>query len=334
MAGLEGLQSKLFFELCRVVREADAHTAIMENVPGLRMSNGGRDFQEVLKALTSIGLSHISWRTLISAEFGIPQYRERVFIVASRLKHYSLAIHGREVPESPLTPGSRTFPEVLGFYWTASARSLCIRRNSIPALKVGAPSVKGGTSPVAIFYGRVVRKLTPAEAMRLQGFDPELIAGIKYGDALRMTGDAVTRPVGAFVVDSVFDSTGRESVHLRPATAGRIPEHGYWHDGQCWEVRHCRVLRPRHIWEFLDHSATRELSPQASAGLCCRIIRAGADVPAALFEVLYERSKTRTALVGTKVDSFAILHSQLDPEAYLEQLRNNRRTVQIGLFDD
>ncbi len=331
MAGLSGVKSGLFYELCRIVRESGAHTAIMENVPGLFISRGGEDFLDVLKALDEQGLKHIAWRTLNSTELGLPQYRERIFIVASRDKNRALAVHARK-PRPDLADVQCDCPDVLGFYWTGGARSLCIRKNAIPALKVGAPSEKGGTSPIAVFYGTTVRKLTPEEAIQLQGFDRKLVEGIGYGDVLRMAGDAVSRPVGAFVVDSVFEVSNEQAIELRPSEVGKVPEHGYWHSGRMCLIRHNRTFKHRHIWKFLDSDAKRQLSPQAAAGLCCRIIRAEADVPSALFEVLHERSKTRTPLLGTKVNSFDILHNELDANGYLKRLKSKRPHVQSEFF--
>jgi hypothetical protein len=138
--------------------------------------------------------------------------------------------------------------------------------------------------------------------------------------------------VGAFVVDSVFSGSTQEKIDLRPASADRIPDHGYLHAGKLYMVRHHRVFKHAHIWGLLDQTATGELSPQASAGLCCRIMRAGAEVPSTLFEALYKRSMTRTRLLGTKVNSFEILHEQMDPAGYLEMLRGIRRSSQIDLF--
>jgi hypothetical protein len=199
---------------------------------------------------------------------------------------------------------------------------------------VGAPSSKGGTSPIAVFYNNVVRKLTPEEAIRLQGFDEKLFAGLGYGDVLRMAGDAVSRPVGAFVVDSVFYESELGHVELEPFSVDAIPQHGYWHAEKIMAVKHNRIYQPRHIWEYLDPDCKGELSPQASAGLCCRIIRSQSIVPSALFEVLYEKSKTRTKLLGTKVDSFEILHTKLDAGGYLEKLRLQPESTQMDLLFD
>jgi DNA (cytosine-5)-methyltransferase 1 len=83
-AGLTGSRSGLFWEAHRLLDETKSETFILENVPGLLSSNGGRDFGVVLGALAELGYS-VGWRVLDAQHFGVPQRRRRVFIVGSRL---------------------------------------------------------------------------------------------------------------------------------------------------------------------------------------------------------------------------------------------------------
>lgn len=55
---------------------------VLENVPGLLSSNGGRDFAVVLGELAGLGALDIAWRVLDAQWFGVAQRRQRVFIVA------------------------------------------------------------------------------------------------------------------------------------------------------------------------------------------------------------------------------------------------------------
>lgn len=80
-SGLRGNQSGLFFEFVRLVRARRPATIVLENVHGLLSSHGGRDFAIVLKALDELGYG-VAWRVFNSKDFGIPQQRRRVFIVA------------------------------------------------------------------------------------------------------------------------------------------------------------------------------------------------------------------------------------------------------------
>ena len=81
-AGLAGKRSGLFWEICRILDETGSETVILENVPGLLSSNGGRDMAVVLEALVQRGYS-IAWRVLDAQYFGVPQRRRRVFIVGN-----------------------------------------------------------------------------------------------------------------------------------------------------------------------------------------------------------------------------------------------------------
>ncbi len=82
-AGLAGERSGLFWEIRRLVEETESKWFILENVPGLLSSNGGKDFGIVLGEMAQLGYS-IGWRVLDAQYFGVPQRRRRVFIVGCR----------------------------------------------------------------------------------------------------------------------------------------------------------------------------------------------------------------------------------------------------------
>ena len=82
-AGLSGARSGLFWEIRRLVEETETKWFILENVPGLLSSNGGKDFGIVLGEMAQLGYS-VGWRVLDAQYFGVPQRRRRVFIVGCR----------------------------------------------------------------------------------------------------------------------------------------------------------------------------------------------------------------------------------------------------------
>ena len=88
-AGLEGSRSNLFFQATRIIREMQNATggtfpryAIWENVVGALNSNGGDDFEAVLKEMADLGGHHLEWAVLDAQFFGVPQRRRRVFVIA------------------------------------------------------------------------------------------------------------------------------------------------------------------------------------------------------------------------------------------------------------
>lgn len=78
--GLRGKQSGLFYEFARLVGEGRPRVLVIENVAGLLSSHGGRDFKIILQTLAKLGYT-IGWRTLNSRYFGVPQSRQRIYIV-------------------------------------------------------------------------------------------------------------------------------------------------------------------------------------------------------------------------------------------------------------
>lgn len=80
--GLAGERSGLFYEFARVAGALRPGWILIENVPGLLSSHGGRDFGSVLGTMADLGYG-LGWRVLDSRFFGVPQRRRRVFIVGA-----------------------------------------------------------------------------------------------------------------------------------------------------------------------------------------------------------------------------------------------------------
>lgn len=81
-AGLAGKRSGLWSEFHRIIALNRPRWVVIENVPGLLSSNGGRDFAVILSGLVELRYG-VAWRILDSQYFGVAQRRRRVFIVGS-----------------------------------------------------------------------------------------------------------------------------------------------------------------------------------------------------------------------------------------------------------
>lgn len=81
--GFEDKRGILFFDALRIIAEKKPKFAVMENVKGLTQKKFKSEFAEMLAALESCGYTN-SWKMLNAREHGIPQSRERVFIVSIR----------------------------------------------------------------------------------------------------------------------------------------------------------------------------------------------------------------------------------------------------------
>ncbi len=78
--GLKGSRSGLFFSFAELLGRARPRVVVIENVPGLLSSHQGRDFGIVIQTLADFGYG-VGWRVFNSKYFGVPQSRDRVFIV-------------------------------------------------------------------------------------------------------------------------------------------------------------------------------------------------------------------------------------------------------------
>jgi DNA (cytosine-5)-methyltransferase 1 len=81
--GLGGDRSGLWWNMLRIVNELRPDYVVWENVPGLLSSDGGRDFERVIRSLGECGYFGCT-RILDARHFGVPQRRRRVFGVFAR----------------------------------------------------------------------------------------------------------------------------------------------------------------------------------------------------------------------------------------------------------
>lgn len=173
-SGLRGKQSGLFYDFAQLLGEARPPVVILENVAGLLSSHDGRDFAIVIRTLADIGYG-VAWRMLDSRHFGVPQSRTRVFIVGTL--------------GGPARAGSILFEPECGDRDSEKSRpngtksvspfQVCVgdsRRGFVKKLAhcLYAESARHtGTdwsrNYVSYPEGRV-RRLTPLETERLQGF--------------------------------------------------------------------------------------------------------------------------------------------------------------------
>ena len=78
--GFADTRGTLFFEVMRLAKERHPKYILLENVRGLLNHNGGDTFEVIVSTMDELGYS-VEWQVLNSRDFGLPQNRERVFIV-------------------------------------------------------------------------------------------------------------------------------------------------------------------------------------------------------------------------------------------------------------
>ena len=78
--GFEDTRGTLFFDLARILREKQPMYGVFENVKGLISHNQGTTLDTILETLQSIGY-YCNWEIYNSKDFGVPQNRERIYLV-------------------------------------------------------------------------------------------------------------------------------------------------------------------------------------------------------------------------------------------------------------
>jgi len=102
--GFADTRGTLFFEIARILRDKRPNYFLLENVKGLLSHESGKTFQTIIGVLTDIGYD-LQWEVLNSKGFGVPQNRERVFIIG----------HLRTLPRPKVFPIGRTNQKALEY---------------------------------------------------------------------------------------------------------------------------------------------------------------------------------------------------------------------------
>lgn len=165
--GFEDSRGNLFFEIARVARITKAKFLLLENVKHLLHHENGETFKNILKALDELGYN-AEWQVLNSKDFGVPHSRERIFIIGYRRGECSGQIFpiSREVGELPKQKRGATKPATYVIY----DRGYYKTRNVDLKLKEYCDTLTCGGSPPNIVRGGKLRRVTPRECWRLQGF--------------------------------------------------------------------------------------------------------------------------------------------------------------------
>lgn len=188
-AGFNDTRGTLFFDIARILKEKRPRHLVLENVKGLLSHEQGKTFQTIIGVLSDIGY-RVEWQVLNSKNFGVPQNRERVFIIGHLRGECS-----RQVLPIGQSTKVDTKQRVIGS--TLTSRYPASQRE-------GTYIEKEGNSE-----GTRVRKLTPKECERLQGFPDDWT---KYGigeepisdtQRYKMCGNAVTTSVVQAVIENL-----------------------------------------------------------------------------------------------------------------------------------
>lgn len=237
--GFDDTRGTLFFEICRIINEKKPSVVFLENVKHLVYHDHGKTLQVILEKLEEMGYV-VSWQILNGADFGVPQNRERIIIIASKhgafqfekimtqprgrlidfLDHdgdfeylepeeYTLLENPKQQPVSGL---------IFAGYRNKSIRKVGVRPGTVHLSRVHKQpnriySVYGihPTLPSQETSGRYfiltednrVRKLTLGECWRIMGFPESYKKISSTGEQYRQLGNSVCVPMISAVAEEI-----------------------------------------------------------------------------------------------------------------------------------
>ena len=215
--GFEDTRGTLFFEIERILNEKRPKAFLLENVKQLKGHDKGRTFRVIMQHLKALNY-HAEAKILKAADFGVPQIRERIYIIGFDKEHF-------DIPDDYHFP----FPEPTGIQtrvgdileqsvdkkytisdklWEGHQRRKKENRlkgkgfgyslfneESPYTSTISARYYKDGSEILIEQKDSNPRKLTPRECARLQGFPEDFIIPVSDAQAYKQFGNSVAVPV-------------------------------------------------------------------------------------------------------------------------------------------
>jgi len=202
--GFNETRGNLFFEIVRIAKEKRPRLLLLENVKGLLSHDKGETFRIILTTLDAIGYN-AEWEVINSKNFGVPQNRERVFIIGHLRGKSEPKIFPIGQSQESNTKTSNEINKIKNVNPSKKGQSGNVYSiNGIsPTLNAngGGLGAKTGLSKI----GERIRKLTPIECERLQSFPDNWTEGLSDTQRYKCMGNAVTTKVVQVIGEKILN---------------------------------------------------------------------------------------------------------------------------------
>jgi len=290
--GFSGDKSVIVNHVFRLLKARRTQWVLLENVPFMLQLHKGAAMKHITDNLEELGYSW-AYRTIDTRSFGLPQRRERVFLLASLDQKpwdhlYQTNITLNKSPD--ITPPC-------GFYWTEGNKGVGWAANAIPTLKGGSgwgiPSAPAIWMPDRSFVTPDIR-----DAERLQGFKADWTkpaeSVTRPGHRWRLVGNAVTCKVSEWIGTILLnlDQCPQELEELFPSSCWPAAAAGK--RGARYSVLNVTkfpVARPLASIDSFLHYGPRLLSRRAASGFLSRLEASGLRYPPAFTKDLRSHIK-------------------------------------------
>lgn len=218
--GFDDRRGTLFFRVIEIIknqieRNGQPKIVVLENVRNLMSHDKGKTFNIIKQQLEQLGY-HVYAKMLNSSDFGVPQTRNRVFLVCFLEDiHYkfpkgmTLNIKLKDILETNVDDKYYLSEKILktimsngtGGYYAKSEIDLDIAR---PLTATMAKMHRASQDNYVTQENRI-RRLTPRECARLQGFDDNFKIEVSDAQAYKQFGNAVTVNVSYAIAKSILE---------------------------------------------------------------------------------------------------------------------------------
>ena len=209
----------LFFEVERILKAKKPQAFLLENVKGLTNHDKGNTFKVIKQSLTKMGYS-IFYQVLNSKDYGVPQNRERIYIVGFKNKVSSFVfpspiysksninellehdVEGHDLSETASIHLEKHLQDYLDkkdineeypiFFFFLRPSRCSLRNDGCSPCLTAKMGTGGNNVPVLATENR---KLTVRECLRLQGFPESYKMKDNYSQSYKQIGNSVTVPV-------------------------------------------------------------------------------------------------------------------------------------------
>lgn len=209
--GFTDTRGTLFFDIERILLAKQPKAFLLENVKQLKGHNKGETFKTIIDHLNNAGYK-VFYEILKARDFGIPQNRERIYIVG--FLDHNINFEFPKPTNLPTRVGDILDDIVDEKYtisdklWTGHKRRKelntlngkgfgygLFNKESAYTNTISARYYKDGSEILIEQEGKNPRKLTPREAARLQGFPEGYIIPVSDAQAYKQFGNSVAVPV-------------------------------------------------------------------------------------------------------------------------------------------
>lgn len=213
--GFEDTRGTLFFEIARVLKDKRPKAFLLENVKNLKSHNKGKTYKTIIKTLKDLDYE-VFTSVLKARDFGVPQNRERIYIVGfdkKQVREYnrflfpdplnkktSVAdilekdVNDKYTISDKLWEGHKRRKREHKLKGNGFGYSL-FNKESEYTNTLSARYYKDGSEILIEQKNKNPRKITPREASRLQGFPENYIIPVSDTQSYKQFGNSVAVPV-------------------------------------------------------------------------------------------------------------------------------------------